>query len=135
MERLDVLPALRARRPLEVAQAEVGDPVGAAHALVLRRRGLGGRRVLDAAVTLLADAVGRAARVLHALLVRPADPVEARVCKGMEGNQGRVTRTSYVGVYPLDNYFKKAHHKVAIYIRTCQKSSPVTIRKMRPAKL
>ena len=81
MERLDVLPALRARRPLEVAQAEVADPVGAAHALVLRR-GLGGRRVLAAAVALLADAAGHAARVLHALLVRPADPVEARVCKG-----------------------------------------------------
>ena len=50
MQRLDVLPALRARRPLQVAQAEVADPVGAAHAFVLRRRGLGGRgRVLAAA--------------------------------------------------------------------------------------
>ena len=71
MQRLDVLLPLRARRPLQVAEAEVGDAVGAADALL----------VLRAAVALLAHAAGHAAGVLHALLVRAADAVEARVWK------------------------------------------------------
>ena len=80
MQRLDVLAPLRARRPLEVAQAEVRDPVGAAHALLplIFLIGLFFAAVL---VAFLADAGGHAAGVLDALLVRPADPVEARVCK------------------------------------------------------
>ena len=73
MQRHYVLSPLRARRPLEVAQAEVRDPVGAAHAIL--PVGL----LVAAAVALLADAAGHAPGVLDALLVRPADPVEARV--------------------------------------------------------
>ena len=77
MQRLDVVAcALRARRPLEVAQAEVGDPVGAAHALIFSLL-----LVVGFLVALLTDAAGHAARVLDALLVRAADPVEARVWK------------------------------------------------------
>ena len=82
VQRHYVLPALRARRPLEVAQAEVRDPVGAAHAIL--PVGL----IVAAAVALLADAAGHAAGVLDALLVRPADPVEARVWRAEGKKRG-----------------------------------------------
>ena len=52
-----------------MAEAEVRDAIRAADALL----------VLRAAVALLTHAAGHAAGVLHALLVRAADTIEARV--------------------------------------------------------